>query len=316
MRLSDFGEKEIIKELSMSLDIGDDAAYIRSGDKYLVLSTDMVYEDTHILPQMSWEQKGRLIVTVNLSDIAAMGAKPLAFLLGYGSPDMDYRDFKAFIKGVHDQCDRFKTKYAGGDTNWMPKLTLSGTVMGETKNPVLRSSAREGDLIAVTGNLGSASIGTKLLLERDISPSELGNPVFLKALQPEPRIGEGLFLNHHVNAMTDISDGLATSLRDVAVNSGAGARIDIEKLPVAEEADILATEYDLDSVEHALYGEGDYELLFTFKREEIKVISSELPVYVIGEITCGEDIVAVDSGEEFKIKKQGYEHFRSCPQKT
>jgi len=316
MMLSDLGEKRIIKELSKSLDIGDDAAYIRSGDKYLILTTDMAYEDTHIPPQMSWEQKGRLIVTVNLSDIAAMGAKPLVFLLGYGSPDMDYRDFKAFINGVHDQCNRFKTKFVGGDTNWMPKLTLSGTLVGETGNPVLRSGAKEGDLIAVTGNLGSASIGTKILLERSISTSELGNPVFQKALQPEPRVDEGLILNQHVNAMTDISDGLATSLRDVAVNSGVGAKIDIEKLPVAEEASILAAEYGLDSVEHALYGEGDYELLFTSNQKEIDVISRELSVYVIGELKGSEDIVAVDSEGEFRIKEQGYEHFRSCPQKT
>ncbi|MEA1925375.1 MAG: thiamine-phosphate kinase [Candidatus Altiarchaeota archaeon] len=316
MMLSDLGEKGIIKELSKYLDIGDDAAYIKSGDKYLILTTDMVYEDTHILPQLSWEQKGRLIVTVNLSDIAAMGAKPIAFLLGYGSPDMEHKDFKAFIKGVHDQCNRFKTKFVGGDTNWMPKLTLSGTMVGETKNPVLRSGAKEGDLIAVTGNLGSASIGTKILLEKSISTSEFGNPVFMKAIQPEPRVDEGFFLNQHVNAMTDLSDGLATSLRDVAVNSGVGVRIDLRKLPVAEEATILAAEYGLDSVEHALYGEGDYELLFTSNREEINVISRELSAYVIGEITGGEAIVAVDSTREFEIKEQGYEHFRSSPQKT
>jgi len=316
MRLSDLGEKGIIKELSKSLDIGDDAAYIKSGDKYLILTTDLVYEETHIIPQMSWEQKGRLIVTVNLSDIAAMGAKPLAFLLGYGSPDIEHKDFKALINGVHEQCNAFKTKFVGGDTNWMPKLALSGTMLGETKNPILRSGAKEGDMIAVTGNLGSSSIGTKLLLEKSVAKSELGNPVFKKAIQPIPRINEGLFLNQHVNAMTDTSDGLATSLRDVAVNSRVGVVIDVGKLPVAEEATHLAAEYGLDSVEHALYGEGDYELLFTAKREEINMISSELSVYVIGEITGGEDIIAVDSTEEFKVKEQGYEHFRSFPQKT
>ncbi|OYT27266.1 MAG: thiamine-phosphate kinase [Candidatus Altiarchaeales archaeon ex4484_96] len=312
MKLSDLGEKKIIKKLAGYLDIGDDTAYIKFKDTYLILTTDMIYQDTHILPHMSWEQIGALVVSVNLSDIASMGAEPIAFLLAYGSPDTDYENFKSLIHGVKTQCDKYHTKYAGGDTNKTEKITLAGFMLGESEKPVLRSGAKIGDLIAVTGTLGSASIGTKILLNTPASNKPPDNPAYNKALQPQPRMKEGLILKEYVNSMTDISDGLATSLTDLTEERGFGAEIILDKLPLDADAITLAQENRLNHIEHALYGEGDYELLFTLSEEKLDDVLAALPITVIGSIKANQKITFIDSQKnKHKIKKCGYEHFKT-----
>ncbi len=311
MRLSDLGEKKIINKLREFLDIGDDAACIKSGKEYLVLTSDMIYQETHILEQMSWEQIGRLVVTINLSDIAAMGAKPLAFLLNYGSPDMEYKNFESLIKGVKSQCDKYDTVFAGGDTNCVEKLTLSGAAVGSVKKPVYRSGAKPGDIIAVTGTLGGASLGTKLLLRGEVSRDSLHSPVFLKALQPEPRIAEGIVLNECVNSMTDISDGLSTSIMDIAENSNVGMEIGLEKIPIDENAFKLARLNKEDVMEHALHGEGDYELLFTLDEADYGILTDKMPSHVIGRVTKNKGLICIDSGGgKTKLARKGYEHFK------
>ncbi|RLI95533.1 MAG: thiamine-phosphate kinase [Candidatus Altiarchaeales archaeon] len=316
MMLSEIGERRIIEELKKFLDIGDDAAYIRFGYKYLILTTDMIYQETHILKQMTWEQIGMLIVTVNLSDIAAMGAKPVAFLLGYGSPDISFDNFKTLIKAVKKQCERFDTKFVGGDTNQTEKLTLSGTLIGISEKPVLRSNARVGDIVAITGDLGSASLGTRILMKDGVNKKKLKNPVFKKALEPEPRVKEGLILSKYVNSMTDISDGLSISIRDIAESSNVGIEIELDKIPIDDRTFNLAIENGEDIMKHALYGEGDYELLFTINKKNFEIIRNILSVYKIGRVTKNKEIAGVDSkGVRFRIERGGYEHFKSKHQK-
>jgi thiamine-monophosphate kinase len=157
MKLSDLGERKIIQRLEAFLPIGDDAAYLPVDGKYLVLSTDVIYESTHILPGMTYEQIGRFIASVNLSDIASMGARPFAFLLAYAGPDLQIDDFESLIHGVDSQCKKYGTKYVGGDTKYADRLTLAGTAAGYVKKPVLRTGAKVGDVVAVTGTLGGAA---------------------------------------------------------------------------------------------------------------------------------------------------------------
>lgn len=308
MKLSELGEKEIVKRLGSFLDIGDDAAYLKFGDEFLILTTDMLYEKTHILPKISREQIGKLIVTVNFSDIAAMGAKPLAFLLSYGSPDIEFRDFEIMMHSVNNQCKKYNAKFAGGDTNYMDILTLSGAAIGKTKKPILRSGARIGDIIAVTGDLGSAGLGTEILLKN--LPISVNNPAVKKALEPEPRVNEGLLLGNYATSMTDISDSLSVSLYDIAVSSRVGIAIGIDKIPITENAIETAKKINRDILDYALYSEGDYELLFTISEENFNKIRKKIAITKIGEIVKGSKIVGIKEKKKFEIKKTGYEHFK------
>ncbi len=307
MKLSDLGEKEIVKRLGRFLDIGDDAAYLKFGDEFLILATDMLYEKTHILPKISREQIGKLIVTVNFSDIAAMGAKPIAFLLSYGSPDIELKDFEIMMHGVDDQCKKYNAKFAGGDTNYMDILTLSGAAIGKTKRPVLRSGAGIGDIIAVTGNLGSAGLGTEILLKN--LPVDVNNPAVKKALEPEPRVNEGILLGNYATSMTDISDSLSVSLYDIAVSGRVGITLEIDSIPISEDARNVAKKLNLDILDYALYSEGDYELLFTISKENFNKIRKKITITKIGEIVKGSKIVGIKEKKKFEIKKKGYEHF-------
>ncbi|MBN2014043.1 MAG: thiamine-phosphate kinase [Candidatus Altiarchaeota archaeon] len=306
MRLTELGEKEVIRRMSRFLSIGDDAAYLKIDDRYLVLSTDMIYSETHLLPGISYEQIGKLIVTVNLSDIAAMGAEPFAFLLAYGGPDDDFKNLEALIKAADRQCKKYGTRYVGGDTKYAQKMTLTGTAAGFTKRPVLRSGAKVGDIIAVTGTLGGAALVVDCLLRGWECPKWL----IRKALEPEPRAKEGILLGKYASAMTDISDSLSTSLHDIAIQSHVGVRLLIDEIPLDEGAVKMAADLGLDLMDYALYGGGDYELLFTASGDNLELVEDGILVTRIGEVTKEKGVTAVDGQHVFPLEKKGYEHFR------
>jgi thiamine-monophosphate kinase len=306
MKLTDLGEKEIIRRLGRFLDIGDDAAYIKIGAKYLILTTDMINAETHVPRSMTPEQIGKFIVTVNLSDIAAMGAEPVAFLLAYGGPDGDFEDFQRLIKGVDKQCRRYGTRYAGGDTKYARELTLSGTAVGLAKKPVLRSGAKVGDLVAVTGTVGNRAMAIDLILRG----LQCDKKLIKKALEPEPRVEEGILLGRYASAMTDISDSLSLSIYDIASQSDVGVRLDVKKIPLEKGALKLAEGRDLNMMDYALYGGGDYELLFTASEDNLETIEKEIDATIIGRITKKRDIVGIDSRGDFPLKRMGYEHFK------
>ena len=305
MKLTDLGERVLLKKLASFIDIGDDAACIKHGDEYLILTTDLVYGKTHILPGMTWEQIGKLVVTVNLSDIAAMGATPKAFLLSYGSPDMGLDEFNELIRSVNEQCRRYKLMFAGGDTNQTEELILSGFCVGTTDKPVLRSTARVGDILAVTGSLGDAALGTEILL-KDLRHQ--GGDVINKALEPEPRVNEGILLGNYATAMTDISDSLAVSIYDLAEMSDVGIRVFPDKIPVTNSAMNSAEKLNLDLMDYILYGGGGYELLFTIPKKGFEEIKDRVNATKIGDVTAG-GITAIRDREEHQISKKGYEHF-------
>jgi thiamine-monophosphate kinase len=271
MKLSGLGERKIIEHLSQELDIGDDAAWFPFGkNTFLVFSADMIYEKTHRLPGMTFQQFGKLAVTVNLSDVAAMGAQPLGFLLSYGGPDVELKKFQEIIRGIKKQCEKFKVKFAGGDTNESPGgegMTLAGSILGFIKGGVhpLRSGAKVGDLVGVTGTLG-AGFAIDLLLQRGKVPLRYKN-ILDKALEPEPRVKEGLFLRKYVHSLTDISDSLAVSLHCLARESGVGIKINLDNLPLLKSSSGMLPD--------ALYRGGDYELVFTFPNEGYEHFSKQ-----------------------------------------
>ena len=307
MKLSELGEKGAIARLASFLDVKDDAACIRHGDEYLVLTTDMICQKTHILPGMTPEQIGRFIVSVNVSDVAAMGARPVAFLMACGLPrEMEYDYLESILRAAEKQCREYGAKYIGGDTKEADQLTLSGFCMGKTKRPVHRSGAKKGDVIAVTGSLGAASLGVSVLLSGVRYPVDTA--AVEKAISPVARAKEGLIIGRYANALTDISDSLSTSLHDLADMSGVGLKVFADRVPVSASTRRLAEKMGLSFLESALFGGGDYELVYTIPRRHYDKIKHKIDTTEIGVVGGKGVVLAVDESET-PLEKKGYEHF-------
>jgi thiamine-monophosphate kinase len=317
-RLSDVGEKSVVRSIasmlttSAHLGPGDDAAAIEFGDRYLVVSTDMLWDTTHFHPRMSWWQKGWMAAAVNLSDIAAMGAQPLGFLMAMGLPaNLDENDVRDMVQGAADCCDHFGTDYLGGDTKECSVLVLTGTSLGATpRNGLLtRKGARPGDLLMMTGTAGLASAGLLALEHHVVSERAL------KALfEPQPRIKEGTLLaaTGAVTSCMDTSDGLSMSLHELGEAGDVAFEMDESALLIDPEVERLARLAGKDPLEIALHGGGDYQLLFTVRPEGLNDVRHALggEAKVIGRCTAGKKNVLKRGRSRKELETKGYEHFR------
>jgi len=317
-RLRDIGEKKMVSTITSMLNTsamlgpGDDAAVLEMGDRYLVISTDMLWQGTHFHPSMSWWQKGWMAAAVNFSDVAAMGAQPLGLLLAMGLPsDLRIKNVQDIVQGAADCCDRLGTDYLGGDTKECSELVLTGTALGNVpRNGLLtRSGARPGDILIMTGSAGLASAGL-LALDRGLSAEKAVRALF----EPIPRVKEGTLLSSSgmVTSCMDTSDGLSTSLHELANASGVGFEVDYDSIPVDPETRWVTEECgtELDSV--VLHGGGDYQLLFTVRPEGWDAVQKLLGMEatVIGRCLEG-NVNTLKRGTSYCVLEPGgYEHFR------
>ncbi|MDR0767648.1 MAG: thiamine-phosphate kinase [Methanosarcinales archaeon] len=294
----------------------DDCAALRldsfaknlSGES-LTFSTDTVRESTDFPNGTTLWQKGWMSAAVNLSDLAAMGSKPIAFLFSAGLPKgFTLKDTEEFARGIQDCVSFFGAEVIGGDTEINNELTITGTVIGlsENKTLLLRKNAQPGDLLCVTGFPGSAGVSLSVLLneiQTNISNGSVGSvsDSFLKNLtEPFPRIFEGLMLakSGAVHSMIDTSDGLASSVYELSTLSGVFFEIDEQSLPFDSEAlDILSchlknqnenqsvTDEQIAAKAHALlvhealYTGGDYELLFTIPSGKLSLVEELFEIF-------------------------------------
>jgi thiamine-monophosphate kinase len=315
------GEREairIIERLIKSdavVGIGDDCAAIDIGDKFLLITTDMMVTKAHIPKGMNAYDIGWSIIAVNLSDIAAMGGKPLGLVTAIGITRGHPIEFlEQMVDGMNDCARRFNTSVVGGDTKEHDDLVLCGTAFGEIdKNKILlRKGAKPGDLIAVTGQLGKAGAGFHSLKRQlDLKDAEAA------LRRPWPRIKEGMALadSGFVTSCMDISDGLSASIFEMSRVSGMTYEIDYTKVPKAPEVDMAF--HDLERQKDLVLNFGDdFELLFTIKREaeeQLTKLSKDVgtPMTVIGKVTSGEQNILIDNGKREKLENLGYEHFRT-----
>ena len=251
---------------SVRLGIGDDAAItsLPAGSE-LVTATDALIEGTHFLPGAPPESVGHRCLAVNLSDIAAMGAKPLWASLALTMPAADEDWLEGFAKGFFELADAASVALIGGDTVRGP-LSVVVTVQGmvTTGKGVERGGATPGDSIYVTGSPGDAAAGRRLLQDVGASMNSLdeaGRVLAKRFYFPEPRLEAGAALRDIASAMIDISDGLDADLGRLLAASGCGAAIDLEALPLSAEIQSYAGVAG--AQELALLGGEDYELCFT-----------------------------------------------------
>ncbi len=285
--------------------IGDDCAVLRLGDKDWVAAADMLVSGYHFEDWASPEDVGYKAVAVNVSDVAAMGGTPRFVLASGGAPDPE-TTLRCF-RGVAEACEAFGAYPIGGDTTRAGALTVDVSILGELSfSPVLRSGARPGDLLAVTGELGASAAG---FLALEAGHKELERLV-RKHLRPEPRVEAGLAAARlGAHAMIDLSDGLASDVRHICERSGVGCRIDLGLLPIAEDTRMLAESLGRDAGALAVTGGEDYELLIVAPESVMEELSGTLdvPLAVIGEVT-GSEIVIHRGGERVE-DLSGWDHF-------
>lgn len=288
--------------------IGDDCAVIpRSDGVDTLVSTDLLTEGVHFLRhRIQPRDLGWKAAAVNLSDIAAMGGKPVGTFLSLAIPkDCDEGFIKQMMEGYAEASRHYGTPLLGGDTcASADALTLNVTVLGECPQgkALLRSAALPGDAIYVTGTLGDSAAGLKALLEA-LPETPLTKALIRRHYHPVPRIAEGrqIAACTKAGAAMDLSDGLASDLRHILKASGCGAGIDLKALPLSAELLEFCREYGADPLELALCGGEDYELLFTLRPG----CAPPLPCTCIGRITSGDQLIWEGSERDFK----GFEHF-------
>ncbi|MBI4588157.1 MAG: thiamine-phosphate kinase [Candidatus Rokubacteria bacterium] len=334
MRLERLGERGLIRRIRHTLGsdgpgvrvgIGDDAAVLEpTPGAWLLATTDLVIEDVHFRRRSAGPADiGWKAMAVNLSDIAAMGGTPRFALVALACPeDTEVEDVDLFYEGLTAAAAPHGVRVVGGDTGaspggWIANVTLLGEMLGQ---PRLRSDARPGDLIAVSGTLGRAAAGLSVLeaARRPDLPDDVLDEVARAHLRPIARVSEGKWLGsaEGVHALIDLSDGLATDLGHIAAESGVTARVDLPRLPISVSARAVAQALGLDPLELATTGGEDYELLFTADPSAIDALTAGLrsatgaAVTLIGEISPGTPgVLFLDAAGRAVDVGQGYEHF-------
>jgi thiamine-monophosphate kinase len=299
--------------------VGDDAAVLRPGTgAEWVVTTDAFLENVHFLRKIHPPKAvGYKALARATSDIAAMGAQARYFFLTLGVPGACVGAWlDDFLDGMARAARRFGLILAGGDTTKYPVVVTSITVVGEVDRgkAILRSGARPGDLLCVSGSLGEAELGLRLI-QRKLYQQKRWTKLLKKHFYPEPRLalGEWLAAHHIATSMIDISDGLSTDLGHICKASGVGAIVRAPKIPVVRIPPGLQR-LGLDSLELALHGGEDYELLFTVPKKFSSRLTRKLagvPVTVIGEITREKKVILLGpDGRSTPLQPKGWDPFR------
>ncbi len=321
-RLAKMAQKSAGKETAafqqLLVGIGDDAAAYFPDNEIQLATVDSLVQDVHFsLSYMSWQELGWKSITVNLSDIAAMGGFPRYALVSLGLPsDTEVENVIDLYRGMFEIAGKFGLTIVGGDTVSSPVVFVSVTVIGSAgdrkRGMLRRSAAKPGDKIAVTNSLGASAGGLKMLQDGLKFAPKNAKQLRQAHLLPEPRVSEGqLLIANGVKCGMDVSDGLIGDLAHICAESKVGARINIELVPVAPAVTACFGEKAL---ELALTGGEDYELLFTASASVMNKVVKAMPcpVTIVGEITAeniGKVKLVDNSGKPYCTKKAGWDHF-------
>jgi len=311
--------------------IGDDCAVYRaSPGRYQIITTDALVENVHFtLSTHDAETLGRKILAVNLSDLAAMGARPRVAVIVLGLPaTLPVSFLDRFYRGLDGLGRGYGVTLVGGDTVRSPKgLWVSLTLVGEVKRNrfFTRAGARPGQMLLVSGTLGDSAMGLKLLSPGKKTKKWKARPreqdfLTRRHLDPTPRmeLSQALAASRiRVGAMIDISDGLAQDLGHVCAASGVGAEVELERLPISQPVEKICFRNKLQTRDWALAGGEDFELLFTTPREDVKNLRRltarvGVPVTEIGVITANPgNIRFLQRGRPLRLNRPplGYDHF-------
>jgi len=304
--------------------IGDDVAVVevgQMGTKALLVTTDILIEDIHF--DLSWtdpSQLGRKALAVNLSDIASMGGIPKYFLISLGLPkNLSLSFISSFYRGLKKEAKRFRVELIGGDTSLSQRIVINICLLGEgrKKDLLFRRGARVGDDLFVSGTLGDAALGLRILQKKGKAKGAEG--LIKKHLSPCPRVelGQAIAKRHWATAMIDVSDGLLIDTSHLLQESGVGVLVWEDRIPLSRLYQKWIRFFSKDPFQLALSGGEDYELLFTAPPGMRKRISSlarslRIPITRIGEILPIKEGLRIikEDGKDYSPSRLGFEHFK------
>lgn len=341
MKLSRIGELNLLDQIrkgfsqkarNIAVGIGDDAAVIKPLSKYLLATTDMMIEGVHFdLRFMTPFQLGFKLISVNVSDIYAMGGKPFCCLLNVAVSGNTRTEFiDKLFDGVKAAMSLYRTVLVGGDLSAADRVSLSATLIGYAGKYITRSGAKAGDRIYVTGTLGDSAGGLEVLkrVKKNIPLQKTAHgkaqrakggdtallklarwglryqtvePLLRRHLMPEAR-DPARFVKR-ATSMIDVSDGLLIDLTRLCDESKVGARIYAENVPLSPELKRVASRLGISPLELALSGGEDYELLFTAPRGKM------VDAAYIGDVTKSGRVIVDSKGKEKPFAAKGYQHF-------
>jgi thiamine-monophosphate kinase len=323
--LGQLGELKVIRIVEHALGasrravvgFGDDVSAVRlAKHEVALLKTDMLVGSTDVPPGMSMRQTARKAVVANVSDLAAKGARPFAGIVALGLPEsLTQKDVKEIAAGLAECAKEYGFPLVGGDTNESNDLVISIALFAlmDDRRMVLRSGARVGDVVAVTGDFGYASAGLKALLDARIHPDKLPQALAQAVYHPKAELDLGLRLARSgaLTASIDSSDGLAWSLHELSKRSKVG--IQLEQVPISKAAVLFASRYGYDAADLALYGGEEYHLVVTVRRNRFRfaerIARGRLkPIGVVTRRSKG--LRLAKNGNGTKIQMRGWEHFR------
>lgn len=329
MHVSDLGEFGLIGRLKAALPSssdgrlivgpGDDAAVWRGDDGLAFATTDTMVAGVHFLPgRVAWTDVGWKALAVNVSDIAAMGGRPTFALVTLCLPsDTRVADVEGLYAGLRECAVVYGVTIAGGDIVSSPVFAITVALFGighadarGEYEPLLRSTAREGDLIAVTGMLGGSAGGLRALLRRDAGA--YAEALIERHMRPHPRVDIGrLAVLAGIRCGIDISDGLVQDIGHICVASGVGAELQLDALPLDPA---LVAAYPDDAAMMAATGGEDYELALVGSESALGIVSGapDSQLTIVGRIVAGSGVRLLDaSGEEVEVRQAGWDHLRA-----
>jgi len=299
-----------IKDTSVMTQIGDDTAVVKVGGKLLLLTTDTLVEDDHF--SLKWStpyQIGMKAMEINVSDIAANAGRPRYALISLCLKENTEVEFiDELYKGIYSVANKYGFEIVGGNLTHGKQIVIDVAMIGEAKKPVLRSGAKIGDLICVTGDLGKSRAGLELFMHFGEDAKRFGVAKF--HLEPRCRLKESQIISKFASAMIDVSDGLAPEVGHICEMSQKGAVVYKEKIPISRQTLAAAELVKKDAYDFALHGGEDFELVFTVSGKNLAGLKKQFKDFsVVGKILPRrEGLYLLDRGKKRPLGK-GYDHF-------
>ena len=299
----------------VALGIGDDCALLAvpTGEQ-LAVSTDTLVAGVHFADPCDPFLLGQRSLAVAVSDLAAMGATPVAFTLALTLPTVTADWLQAYARGLNLMAQRCGVALVGGDTTRGP-LSLTLTVFGRVPcgQALIRSGAQPGDLLCVGGELGNAAGALPLVLGQQTVAAEIAEPLLAHYWSPQPQLGLGQALRGKATAALDISDGLLADCGHIALASKVGIQVERDRLPLSKPLVALLGQSGAQAA--ALSGGDDYVLAFSLPSGELaQLLAQGWSIHVVGQVVAGQGVVLLDAhGQDITPHIRGYQHFRETP---
>ncbi|WP_339547180.1 thiamine-phosphate kinase [Pseudomonas sp. RA_35y_Pfl2_P32] len=299
----------------VALGIGDDCALLAvPAGEQLAISTDTLVTGVHFADPCDPFLLGQRSLAVAVSDLAAMGATPVAFTLALTLPTVTADWLEAYARGLNQKAQDCGVRLVGGDTTRGP-LSLTVTVFGRVPagQALTRSGAQVGDLLCVGGDLGNAAGALPLVLGQRTAPAAIAEPLLAHYWSPQPQLALGQALRGKASAALDISDGLLADCGHIAKASAVGLLVENHKLPLS--AALLAFLGENAARVAAVSGGDDYVLAFTLPPAHLPTLLAEgWPIHVVGRVVAGQGVTLLDAnGQDITPNIRGYQHFQETP---